>query len=90
MRALRQIYDSLPSVIEIPPDLRRRHVEVVFLELEDSEVAGVAASADWPTGLYERTSGALNKPSPRLAGSVVMHDDLLAPAVPEEDWSAMQ
>jgi hypothetical protein len=31
-----------------------------------------------------------HKPSPRLAGSVVMHDDLLAPAVPEEDWSALR
>ena len=30
------------------------------------------------------------KPSPMLAGSVVMHDDLLAPAVPEDDWNALQ
>ncbi|WPL18287.1 hypothetical protein Thiowin_03353 [Thiorhodovibrio winogradskyi] len=58
MRALRQIYDSLPPMIEIPLDLRRRHVEVVFLELEDNNVPGVAASVDWPAGLYERTSGA--------------------------------
>lgn len=29
------------------------------------------------------------KPSPMLAGSVVMHDDLLAPAVPEDDWNAL-
>ena len=28
-------------------------------------------------------------PSPLLAGSVVMHDDLLAPAVPEDDWNAL-
>jgi hypothetical protein len=59
MRALRQIYDSLPPVIEIPPDLRRRHIEVVFLELDNNEVESVVASAnDWPTGLYERTAGA--------------------------------
>lgn len=58
MRALRQIYESLPPVIEIPSVLRRRHVEVVFLELEDSESPGVAVGADWPAGLYERTSGA--------------------------------
>jgi hypothetical protein len=58
MRALRRIYDSLPPVIEIPSDLRQRHVEVVFLELEDSDVTGAAASADWPAGLYERTAGA--------------------------------
>lgn len=30
------------------------------------------------------------KPSPRLAGSVTMRDDLLAPAVPEQDWDALQ
>lgn len=32
----------------------------------------------------------IHKPSPELAGSVVMHDDLLAPAVPEEHWSALR
>lgn len=30
------------------------------------------------------------KPSPKLAGSVVMHDDLITPAVPEEDWNALK
>ncbi|WP_006786922.1 hypothetical protein [Thiorhodospira sibirica] len=34
--------------------------------------------------------GVLNKPSPKLAGSVVMRDDLLAPAMPEEAWSALR
>jgi hypothetical protein len=30
------------------------------------------------------------KPSPLLAGSVVMQDDLLAPAASETDWNALQ
>jgi len=30
------------------------------------------------------------EPSPLLAGSVVLHDDLIAPAVPEEDWDALK
>ena len=30
------------------------------------------------------------QPSPKLAGSVVMLDDLLAPAVPAEDWEALK
>ena len=30
------------------------------------------------------------KPSPKLAGSVVMHDDLMMPAVPTEDWDALK
>lgn len=30
------------------------------------------------------------KPSPRLAGTVRMQDNLLEPAVPPEDWDALQ
>jgi hypothetical protein len=30
------------------------------------------------------------QPSPKLAGSVIMHDDLLAPAVPAENWEALK
>ena len=58
MRALRQIYENLPPMIEIPRDLRSRRVEVVFLELEESEASSVASNADWPEGLFERTAGA--------------------------------
>ena len=29
------------------------------------------------------------RPSALLTGSVVMHDDLLTPAVPEDDWNAL-
>jgi hypothetical protein len=29
------------------------------------------------------------KPSPQLAGSAVMQDDLLKPAAPEDDWNAL-
>ncbi|MBK5965867.1 hypothetical protein CCR95_17735 [Thiocystis minor] len=58
MRALRQIYDSLPPMIEIPEDLHRRHVEVVFLELEETDTPNVSLKSDWPEGLFERTAGA--------------------------------
>jgi adenylate kinase len=30
------------------------------------------------------------KPSAKLAGSVVMHDDLITPVMPEEDWDALK
>ena len=30
------------------------------------------------------------KPAPQLAGSVTMHDDLLTPAVPEQDWDTLK
>jgi hypothetical protein len=58
MRALRQIYDVLPSMIEIPEDLRRRHVEVVFLALDEREAPEAGLKPDWPEGLFERTAGA--------------------------------
>jgi hypothetical protein len=30
------------------------------------------------------------KPSPKLAGTVTMQDDLTAPAIPADDWDALQ
>ncbi|MGZ8160318.1 MAG: hypothetical protein ACXWT1_02440 [Methylobacter sp.] len=30
------------------------------------------------------------KPSPKLAGTVTMQDDLIAPAIPDDDWDALQ
>ena len=30
------------------------------------------------------------KPSPKLAGSVIMHDDLITPVVPEADWDTLK
>ena len=63
---------------QVPDGVRLR--ELVLME-ESVQDAGAAS----PTVVSK-----LNKPSPRLAGSVVMHDDLLAPAVPEEAWSALQ
>ncbi|HWQ35776.1 MAG TPA: hypothetical protein VNQ79_23230 [Blastocatellia bacterium] len=37
MDALRQIYDSVPDMITIPPEWRRRRVEVIILPLEEGE-----------------------------------------------------
>lgn len=58
MRALRQIYDSMPPTIESPEDLRSRRVEVVFLDLEGDEARIGETPPDWPAGLFERTAGA--------------------------------
>jgi len=63
---------------QIPDGVKLR---VLVLLEDDAQDVGAESSS---------VVGTLNKPSPRLAGSVVMHDDLLAPAVPEEDWSAVQ
>lgn len=58
MKALRQIYDSMPPTIECPEDLRSRRVEVVFLALDDAEAQVSAITPAWPEGLFERTAGA--------------------------------
>lgn len=36
MEANRQIYESLPNVISVPAELRRRRVEVIILPLDDN------------------------------------------------------
>lgn len=37
MEAIRQIYDSLPDVISVPAEMRRRKVEVVIFPLDENE-----------------------------------------------------
>ena len=37
MDVLRQIYDSVPDMITIPPEWRRRRVEVIILPLDEGE-----------------------------------------------------
>lgn len=37
MSVSRQIYESLPDVISIPPEWRRRRVEVIILPLDEGE-----------------------------------------------------
>jgi len=63
---------------QIPDGVRLR---VLVLMEEDGQAVGSESPA---------IPCVLNKPSPKLAGSVVLHDDLLAPAVPEEAWSALR
>lgn len=63
---------------EVPDGVRLR--VLILIEEGTLSARSTAPTTDKPP----------NKPSPRLVGSVVMHDDLLAPAVPEEDWSALQ
>ena len=62
---------------QVPDGVKLR----VLLLMEDTEPQGSASEA----AIQPR-----RKPSPRLAGSVTMRDDLLAPAVPEQDWDALQ
>ena len=38
MEVLRQIYESGPDFVSIPPELRRRRLEVIILPLEESAI----------------------------------------------------
>ncbi len=40
--------------------------------------------------LDEAPSVRQRMPPPSLAGSIEIHDDLIEPAVPEEDWDALR
>ena len=86
MNAIRQVYDALPDRLPVPPSMRRRRVEVVFLAL-DEDAAPIPA--DWPQGFLERTAAALPElperedqggPAARVPGSArgrltVVEDD---------------
>jgi len=79
MQALRFVTESVNHqvVIQVPPELDHQKLEVIVLPVGENMPAQGAA----PTR---------RKPSPLLAGSVVMADDLIAPAVPEQDWNALK
>lgn len=37
MEAIRQIYESGPDFVTIPPELRRRRLEIIILPLEEKD-----------------------------------------------------
>jgi len=79
MQALRFVTESVNHqiVIQLPPELDHQKLEVIVLPVGSNMPSQTSA-------LTRR------KPSPLLAGSVVMADDLIAPAVPERDWTALK
>ena len=46
MEAVREIYESSPDFIAIPPAFRRRRVEVIILPLEDAEITKLTTSEE--------------------------------------------
>jgi len=77
MEALRLITESQGSrlVIDLPPSLEHRRLEVIIMPAEPVH----------PVELKGR-----RVPSPMLAGTVRLKDDLIAPATPEGDWDALR
>ncbi|WP_295440517.1 hypothetical protein [uncultured Thiodictyon sp.] len=61
MNAIRLIYDAVPDSLSVPPSMRRRRAEVVFLALDEETVPAPTESIrdDWPAGFFEQTAGAI-------------------------------
>jgi hypothetical protein len=78
MEALRLITESQNSrlVIDLPPSLEHCTLEVIVMPAE------VAMRAVEPKRRHI--------PSPMLAGTVCLKDDLIAPATSASDWDALQ
>jgi len=78
MQALRLIAEPVNHqlVIDLPPSMYGKRLEVIVLPANKQDTA---------LGDVTRRT-----PSHRLAGTVILHDDLIAPACPEEDWNAQR
>lgn len=78
MEALRLITESYDHrlVIDLPASMENCMLEVIVMRAEQS--------------LLTATPRRRHSPSPLLAGTVRLKDDLISPAVPEGDWDALQ
>ncbi len=65
MEAIRQIYESLPDVISVPAEMRRRKVEIIILPLNETETETILEK---PVPQFGNTRG-----------QVTMSDDFDAP-----------
>ncbi len=45
MQAIRHIYESMPDVINVPNELRRRKAEIIILPLDENETENAADEA---------------------------------------------
>jgi hypothetical protein len=79
MQALRFVTESVNHqvIINLPPELDNQRLEVIVFPAGEI----VSTQSSFPKR---------RKPSTLLAGSVVMVDNLIAPAAPEEDWDALK
>jgi hypothetical protein len=78
MEALRLIAkaNNHQLVIDLPPSMDDCVLEVIVLPARSEQIPAMS----------ERR----RRPSPMLAGTVGLKDDLLAAAIPETDWDALQ
>ncbi len=65
-------------VIDLPPSLERCRLEIIVMPATNAEPLNAP--------LLQRR----RQPSPLLAGTVQLKDNLIDPAVPEADWDAVK
>lgn len=78
MEALRLILEpqNHQLVIDIPPGFDQRPLEVIVIPVTENTLETTPTNRRrWP--------------SPILAGTVTLIDELIVPAVPESDWDAL-
>ncbi len=75
MEAIRRVEHVAGTklVVDLPVSFQGQRVEVIVLKLADEEQAAAIPR---------------RQPPAALAGRMTLHDDLVAPAVPENDWEA--
>ena len=78
MEALRLIVEPTNHqvTIDLPPGMDAKRIEIIVLPAGDESPAIPA--------------GARRKASHLLHGTVIFHDDLIAPPSPDEDWDALK
>jgi hypothetical protein len=64
-------------IIDLPPELGHQLLEVIVMPASDQQKGS-------------DTQPQRRKPSPRLAGTVTMQDDLIAPAASETEWESLK
>ena len=61
----------------------------IMIELPADMDADIVEVIVWPSEKTFPKTGKCRRPPTKLAGTVI-HDDLIAPAVPESEWDALQ
>lgn len=60
MNYFRQIYTKAPRVLEVPPELQDRPVEIIILTLDEHAIEPQAIERDvlgWPVDFFTATAG---------------------------------
>jgi hypothetical protein len=60
MSHYRQVFEDMPAIVTVPPELRHRRVEVILLPLDETVNGATEQQTDesgWLPGFFEKTAG---------------------------------